>query len=170
MEARLLLIQMYRLVGALSRAAYGSGGHCCHLFMALSVAPASCRPAACAPEVLEQIRHSLKTTCPAELVGLLPGELKSLAELICALNEPDGQFRSQFASLRSREELVALAAMRGIPLQPSLLERFERLAPVGRPEVLSDGELQAVSAGGVANAVLLGLRAHWPALLSWPRS
>ena len=161
---------MYRLVGALSRAVYGSGGHCCHLFMAPSVAPASFRPTGCAPEVLQQIRRSLKASCPAELVGLLPSELSSLAELICALSEPDGQFRARFEGLRSRAELVALAATRGIPLQPSLLERFERLASAARPEALSDAELQAVSAGGAGDAVLLGLRAQWPALLTWTRS
>jgi hypothetical protein len=138
--------------------------------MAPTIAPAAGRPTACSTQVLQQIRRSLKDSCPAELVGLLPSELSSLAELICALSEPDGQFRARFEGLRSREDLVALAAMRGIPLQPSLLERFERLAPVARPEVLSDGELQAVSAGGAADAVLLGLRAHLPALLTWTRS
>jgi hypothetical protein len=134
--------------------------------MALTVASASCRSAACAPEVLQQIRRSLKASCPAELVGLLPSELSSLAELICALSEPDGQFRARFEGLRSRQELVALAATRGIPLQPSLLERFERLATAARSETLSDADLQAVSAGGAADVLLLGLRAQWPALLS----
>ena len=124
------------------------------------------RPAACAPEVLQQVRRSLKASCPAELVGLRPSELSSLAELICALSESDGQFRSCFEGLRSREELVALAATRGIPLQPSLLERFERLAPISEPETLSDAELQAVSAGGAVDRVLLGLRAQLPALLT----
>lgn len=137
--------------------------------MALTVAPASRRPLACAPEVLQQIRRSLKASCPDELVGLRPSELTSLAELICALSEPDGQFRARFAGLGSREELVALAATRGIPLQPSLLERFERLAPDSRPALLTDGELQAVSAGGSADRVLLGLRAQLPVLLSWTR-
>ena len=66
----------------------------------------------------------------------------------------------------SREELVALAATRGIPLQPSLLERFERLAPISGPETLSDAELQAVSAGGSVDPVLLGLRAQLPVLLA----
>lgn len=137
--------------------------------MALTVAPASCRPPACAPQVLQQIRRSLKASCPAELEDLRPGELRSLAELVCALSEPDGQFRLCFERLRSREELVALAATRGIPLQPSLLERFERLALVGRPQALTDGELQAVSAGAAADPVLLGLRAQLPVLLSWTR-
>ena len=138
--------------------------------MALTTAPAACRPPACAPEVLQQIRRSLKASCPAELVGLLPSELGSLAELICALSEPDGQFRARFEGLHSRTELVALAATRGIPLQPSLLERFERLARAPRPEALSDAELQAVSAGSAADAVLLGLRAQLPALLTWTLS
>ena len=124
------------------------------------------RPAACAPEVLQQVRRSLKASCPAELLGLRPSELSSLAELICALSAPDGQFRARFEGLRSREELVALAATRGIPLQPSLLERFERLAPISEPETLSDAELQAVSAGGAVDRVLLGLRAQLPALLT----
>lgn len=139
-------------------------------FMALTTAPTACRPTACAPEVLQQIRRSLKASCPAELVGLLPSELGSLAELICALSEPDGQFRARFEGLRSREELVALAATRGIPLQPSLLERFERLAPAAVPAPLSDAELQAVSAGGAADAALLGLRGQLPLLLSWAQS
>lgn len=144
--------------------------------MALTIATAARRPAAtrstatspaaCAPEVLQQVRRSLKASCPAELVGLRPSELSSLAELICALSEPDGQFRSCFEGLRSREELVALAATRGIPLQPSLLERFERLAPISGPETLSDAELQAVSAGGSVDPVLLGLRAQLPVLLA----
>jgi|GEM_PF-2271345 hypothetical protein len=144
--------------------------------MALTIATAARRPAAtrstattpaaCAPEVLQQVRRSLKASCPAELVGLRPSELSSLAELICALSEPDGQFRSCFEGLRSREELVALAATRGIPLQPSLLERFERLAPISGPEPLSDAELQAVSAGGAVDPVLLGLRAQLPVLLA----
>jgi hypothetical protein len=138
--------------------------------MALTTAPAACRPPACAPEVLQQIRDSLKASCPAELVGLLPSELSSLAELICALSEPDGQFRARFEGLRSRTELVALAATRGIPLQPSLLERFERLAAAGRPEPLSDAELQAVSAGDAADAALLGLRGQLPLLLRWVQS
>ena len=134
-------------------------------FMALTIAPAA-RPAACAPEVQQQIRRSLKASCPAELVGLRPSELSSLAELICALREPDGQFRACFERLRSREELVALAATRGIPLQPSLLERFERLAPTAEPETLSDAELQAVSAGGAVDPAVLGLRAQLPELLT----
>lgn len=138
--------------------------------MALTTAPAACRPPACAPEVLQQIRDSLKASCPAELVGLLPSELSSLAELICALSEPDGQFRARFEGLRSRTELVALAATRGIPLQPSLLERFERLAPAGRPEPLSDAELQTVSAGAAADAALQGLRGQLPLLLRWVQS
>jgi len=138
--------------------------------MALTTAPAACRPPACAPEVLQQIRRSLKASCPAELVGLLPSELSSLAELICALSEPDGQFRARFEGLSSRQELVALAATRGIPLQPSLLERFERLAPAGRPEPLSDAELQAVSAGAAADAALRGLWGQLPLLLSWVQS
>ena len=128
--------------------------------------PTASRPAACAPEVLQQVRRSLKASCPAELLGLRPSELSSLAELICALSAPDGQFRARFEGLRSREELVALAATRGIPLQPSLLERFERLAPISEPETLSDAELQAVSAGGAVDRVLLGLRAQLPALLT----
>ena len=136
--------------------------------MALTTAsrPTASRPAACAPEVLQQVRRSLKASCPAELLGLRPSELSSLAELICALSAPDGQFRARFEGLRSREELVALAATRGIPLQPSLLERFERLAPISEPETLSDAELQAVSAGGAVDRVLLGLRAQLPALLT----
>lgn len=136
--------------------------------MALTTAsrPTASRPAACPPEVLQQVRRSLKASCPAELVGLRPSELSSLAELICALSEPDGQFRTCFEGLRSRDELVALAATRGIPLQPSLLERFERLAPISEPETLSDAELQVVSAGGAVDPVLLGLRAQLPALLT----
>jgi len=138
--------------------------------MAPTIAPATrragSRPAACAPEVQQQIRRSLKASCPAELVGLRPSELGSLAELICALREPDGQFRACFEGLRSREELVALAATRGIPLQPSLLERFERLAPTAETETLSDAELQAVSAGGAVDAAVLGLRAQLSALLT----
>ena len=128
--------------------------------------PTASRPAACAPEVLQQVRRSLKASCPAELLGLRPSELSSLAELICALSAPDGQFRARFEGLRSREELVALAATRGIPLQPSLLERFERLAPISEADPLSDAELQAVSAGGAVDPVLLGLRAQLPALLT----
>jgi hypothetical protein len=126
---------------------------------------------ACAPEVLQQIRKSLKSRCPAELVGLLPSELQSLAELICALSEPDGVFRASFERLASRADLVALAATRGIPLQPSLLERFERLARAGSGEAqpLSDRQLQAVSAGAVADLALLGLRGQLPGLLALTR-
>ena len=126
---------------------------------------------ACAPEVLQQIRQLLKSRCPAELVGLLPSELQSLAELICALSEPDGVFRASFERLASRADLVALAATRGIPLQPSLLERFERLARAGSGEAqpLSDRQLQAVSAGAVADLALLGLRGQLPGLLALTR-
>lgn len=126
---------------------------------------------ACAPEVLQQIRQSLKSRCPAELAGLLPSELQSLAELICALSEPDGVFRASFERLASRTELVALAATRGIPLQPSLLERFERLARAGSGDAqpLSDRQLQAVSAGAVADPALLGLRGQLPGLLALTR-
>jgi hypothetical protein len=126
---------------------------------------------ACSPEVLQQIRQSLKSRCPAELVGLLPSELQSLAELICALSEPDGVFRASFERLASRADLVALAATRGIPLQPSLLERFERLARAGSGEAqpLSDRQLQAVSAGAVADLALLGLRGQLPGLLALTR-
>jgi hypothetical protein len=121
--------------------------------------------------VLQQIRQSLKSRCPAELVGLLPSELQSLAELICALSEPDGVFRASFERLASRADLVALAATRGIPLQPSLLERFERLARAGSGEAqpLSDRQLQAVSAGAVADLALLGLRGQLPGLLALTR-
>jgi hypothetical protein len=67
--------------------------------------------------------------------------------------------------------LVALAATRGIPLQPSLLERFERLARAGSGEAqpLSDRQLQAVSAGAVADLALLGLRGQLPGLLALTR-
>lgn len=126
---------------------------------------------ACAPEVLQQVRQSLQSRCPAELVGLLPSELRSLAELICALSEPDGLFRASFERLASRAELVALAATRGIPLQPSLLERFERLAGVamGEAQPLSDRQLQAVSAGAAPDLALLGLRGQLPELLALTR-
>jgi len=126
---------------------------------------------ACAPEVLQQIRQSLKSRCPAELVGLLPSELHSLAELICALSEPDGVFRTSFERLDSRAELVALAATRGIPLQPSLLERFERLARAGTgaAQPLSDQQLQGVSAGSAPDLALLGLRGQLPGLLALAR-
>ena len=126
---------------------------------------------ACAPEVLQQIRRSLQSRCPAELVGLRPSELASLAELICALSEPDGAFRASFERLDSRAELVALAATRGIPLQPSLLERFERLAhaDAGDAQSLSDRQLQAVSAGAASDLALLGLRDQLPVLLALTR-
>jgi hypothetical protein len=104
-------------------------------------------PAACSPAVLQQIRHTL-AACPiAELGALLPSELQSLAELICALSEPGGAFRAQFDRLSSREELVALAATRGIPIEPSLLERFQRFAVGAPPQELADRELSAVCAG-----------------------
>jgi hypothetical protein len=38
------------------------------------------------------------------------------------------------------------------------------------PAALSDAELQAVSAGGAADAALLGLRGQLPLLLSWAQS
>ena len=108
--------------------------------------------AACAPEVLQQIRRTLAQHPIAELGSLTPRELGSLAELICALNEPGGAFRAQFESLSSRSELVALAASRGIPVEPSLLERFERLVGASSQN-LSDAELEAVSAGAPDRAL-----------------
>lgn len=104
-------------------------------------------PAACAPEVLQQIRNALAARPIAELGALLPSELNSLAELICALSEPGGAFRARFEQLSSRDELVALAATRGIPIEPSLLERFQRFSAGGAVQDLGDRELSAVSAG-----------------------
>lgn len=110
---------------------------------------ATSAPVACAPEVLQQIRRALAERPMPELGKLLPSELTSLAELICALNEPGGVFRAQFERLSTREELVALAATRGIPIEPSLLERFQRFAAGAGPQDLGDRELAAVSAGRV---------------------
>ena len=104
-------------------------------------------PAICPPDVLQHIRQSLAAHPVAELGALRPAELNSLAELICALGRDGGAFRAQFERLRSREELVALAASRGIPVEPSLLERFEQLARSGGPEPLGDRQLASVTAG-----------------------
>ncbi|MBM5800022.1 MAG: hypothetical protein FJ077_04100 [Cyanobacteria bacterium K_DeepCast_35m_m2_023] len=110
--------------------------------------------AACAPEVLQQIRRTLAEQPIAELGSLTPRELHSLAELICALSEPGGVFRAQFERLSSRSELVALAASRGIPVEPSLLERFEQLVGANAARELEDRELAAVSAGASDQALL----------------
>lgn len=110
---------------------------------------ATSAPVACAAEVLQQIRRTLAEHPITELGALLPSELNSQAELICALSEPGGAFRAQFERLRSRDELVALAATRGIPIEPSLLERFQRFAAGGAVQDLGDRELAAVSAGRV---------------------
>jgi len=117
---------------------------------------ATSAPAVCPPEVLQQIRRTLSDHPVAELGALRPSELNSLAELICALNEPGGLFRAQFERLSSRADLVALAASRGIPVEPSLLERFERL--VGERVPLDDAQLAVVSAGNGHDAALQGLQ------------
>ena len=117
---------------------------------------ATSAPAVCPPEVLQQIRRTLSDHPVAELGALRPSELNSLAELICALNEPGGHFRAQFERLSSRADLVALAASRGIPVQPSLLERFERLVGEGVP--WDDAQLAVVSAGNGTDAALQGLQ------------
>jgi hypothetical protein len=117
---------------------------------------ATSAPAACPPAVLQQIRRTLSDHPVAELGALRPAELHSLAELICALSEPDGAFRASFERLGSRSELVALAASRGIPVEPSLLERFERL--VGESVPLSDDQLAVVSAGRGTDSALQGLQ------------
>ncbi|MBM5799136.1 MAG: hypothetical protein FJ060_13445 [Cyanobacteria bacterium K_Offshore_0m_m2_072] len=44
---------------------------------------------------------------------------------------------------------MALAATRGIPIEPSLLERFQRFAAGSAVQDLGDRELAAVSAGRV---------------------
>lgn len=120
---------------------------------------ATSAPAACPPEVLQQIRCSLAAQPVAELGALLPSELNSLADLICALSEADGAFRARFERLSSRDELVALAASRGIPVAPSLLERFERLASRAEAEPLNDAQLAAVSAGaGQQDGAVQGLQ------------
>jgi len=116
---------------------------------------ATSAPAVCPPEVLQQIRDSLTAHPVAELGALRPSELHSLAELICVLSEAGGQFRAQFERLSSRDELVALAAGRGIPVEPSLLERFERLARAASP--LSDDQLASVSAGSTQDSALQGI-------------
>ncbi|MEB3172819.1 MAG: hypothetical protein VKL97_03040 [Cyanobacteriota bacterium] len=126
---------------------------------------ATSAPAACAPEVLQQIRRTLADHPMPELGKLLPTELNSLADLICALSEPDGAFRAQFERLSNREELVALAAGRGIPVEPSLLERFERLARGGQAEPLSDAQLETVAAGKGTDLAVRGLQSLLPGLL-----
>lgn len=123
-------------------------------------------PAACSPAVLQQIRQALAARPLAELGALRPSELNSLAELICALNEPGAAFRAQFERLNSREELVALAATRGIPIEPSLLERFQRFAVGTPPQVLADRELSAVCAGR-ADAGVQGLQLQVLRWLDW---
>ena len=115
-------------------------------------------PAVCPPEVLQQIRRTLSDHPVAELGALTPKELTSLAELICALSEAGGAFRARFERLRSREELVALAASHGIPVQPSLLERFEQLSRASGSEPLGDHQLAAVSAGAAQDSALQGLQ------------
>lgn len=101
----------------------------------------------CAPEVRRQIRTALQQHPVAELGSLSASELNSLAALICALSEAGGAFRAHFERLGSRTELVALAASRGIPIEPSLLERFESLAGAGAAQPLGDRDLAVVSAG-----------------------
>jgi hypothetical protein len=118
---------------------------------------ATSAPAACAPEVVQQIRRSLVEHPVDELGALTSVELHSLAALICALHEPSGAFRAQFERLNRREDLVALAATRGIPVEPSLLERFERLVGVGEPQDLGDRELAAITAGVGCDRALQGL-------------
>ena len=115
-------------------------------------------PAVCPPEVLQQIRRTLSDHPVDELGELRPSELNSLAELICALSQRGGAFRAQFERLTSREELVALAASCGIPVEPSLLERFERLAGVRDCEPLSDAQLARVAAGAPHDLAVQGLQ------------
>ena len=119
---------------------------------------ATSAPAICPPEVLQQIRRTLSDHPVAELGALRPSELNSLAELICALSQAGGAFRTQFERLNSRDELVALAASRGIPVEPSLLERFERLAAVNDCEPLSNAQLAQVAAGTGQDSAMQGLQ------------
>ena len=120
---------------------------------------ATSAPASCPPEVLQQIRRTLSDHPVAELGDLRPAELNSLAELICALSQGGGAFRAQFERLNSREDLVALAASHGIPVQPSLLERFEQLARVSAADALTDAQLASVTAGaGQQDAAVHGLQ------------
>ena len=126
---------------------------------------ATSAPAACPPDVLQQIRRTLAEHPMPELGKLLPTELNSLADLICALSEPDGAFRAQFACCSNRQELVALAAGRGIPVEPSLLERFERLARSTQAEPLNDAQLETVAAGHATDLVVWGFQSLLPALL-----
>ena len=116
-------------------------------------------PASCPPGVLQQIRRTLSDHPVAELGALTPNELNSLAELICALSEAGGAFRAQFERLSSREELVALAASHGIPVQPSLLERFEQLARATAGDAPSDAQLATAFGGaGQQDTAMQGLQ------------
>jgi len=120
-----------------------------------SVAPASA--------LFERVSEALRQSSAPELAGLAGDELHSLAALVCCLNQADAGLRQRFQALRSREGLIALAAAQSIPLVPSVLERFERVARqrFAQQSELTDAQLAGVSAGSTTTGSAFGLGINW---------